>query len=97
VRKRLACFTVDDPSVILLGRETITRNGTRVGWLSSGGYGHSLGCPIGYGYVRNPDGVTDAYLTSGSYALEVASDIITARLHLQPLHDPQNLRIRADG
>jgi 4-methylaminobutanoate oxidase (formaldehyde-forming) len=96
VRKRLACFTVDDPNVILLGRETITRNGQRAGWLSSGGFGHTLGQPIGFGYVRNPDGVTDDYLTSGDYALEVASELVPARLHLQPLYDPQNARIRSN-
>ncbi len=95
VRKRLACFTVDDPSVILLGRETITRNGVRAGWLSSGGFGHTVGLPIGLGYVRNPDGVTDQYMTSGDYALEVASEIIPARLHLQPLYDPANARVRS--
>ena len=57
VKKRLAAFTVDDPAVILLGRETIYRDGVRVGWLSSGGFGHTLGKPIGYGYVRDAGGV----------------------------------------
>src|SRR3546814_8520622 len=35
VKKRLACFTVDDPDLVLLGRETIYRDGERVGWLTS--------------------------------------------------------------
>ncbi|AWB47900.1 FAD-dependent oxidoreductase [Gemmobacter aquarius] len=95
VKKRLATFTVDDPEVILLGRETIYRNGTRAGWLSSGGFGHTLGKPIGLGYVRNADGVTDEYLTDATYELEVASTRIPARLHLAPLHDPKGTRIKA--
>ena len=37
VKKRLAGFTIDDPNIILQGRETIYRNGERVGWLTSGG------------------------------------------------------------
>ncbi len=49
LKKLLASFTVDDPNVILLGRETIYRDGVRVGWLSSGGFGHSIGKPIGLG------------------------------------------------
>ena len=57
VKKQLACFTIDDPEVILLGRETIYRDGARVGWLSSGGFGHTLQKPIGIGYVRNEAGV----------------------------------------
>ena len=35
----LAGFTVDDPDVVLLGRETIFRNGKRVGWLVVGRLG----------------------------------------------------------
>ena len=35
--KRLACFTVDDPNTVLLGRETIFRDGKQVGWLTGAG------------------------------------------------------------
>ncbi|MDZ4392332.1 FAD-dependent oxidoreductase [Cypionkella sp.] len=94
VKKRLAGFTVDDPSVILLGRETIYRNGERVGWLSSGGFGHTINKPIGYGYVRR-EGVDEAFMTSGSYELEVASERVAARLHLGALYDPTGARIKA--
>lgn len=94
VKKRLAGFTVDDPSVILLGRETIYRDGERVGWLASGGYGHSVDRPIGYGFVRR-DGVDEAFMTSGSYELEVAAERVPARLHLGALYDPAGARIKA--
>ncbi len=94
VNKRLATFTVDDPAVILLGRETIYRDGARVGWLSSGGFGHSIDKPIGYGYVRHP-GVDAAFMTSGQYELEVASKRVPARLHLGALYDPTNARVKA--
>ena len=95
VKKRLAGFSVADPSVILLGRETIYRDGVRVGWLSSGGFGHTVGRPIGYGYVRRSDGVDDGFMTSGSYELEVASERVPATLHLGALYDPTNARIKA--
>ncbi len=94
VQKRLAGFTVDDPAVVLLGRETIYRNGRRAGWLSSGGFGHSIGRPIGYGYVRDPGGVDRDYLLSGDYELEVATERVPARLHLGPLHDPGMKRVK---
>ncbi len=95
VTKRFAGLVVDDPQVVLLGRETIYRNGARVGWLSSGGFGHSLGKPIGYGYLRNAGGVTEDWMTGGTCELEVAGDRVPCTLHLGPLYDPQNLRIRA--
>ncbi|MDB5665641.1 FAD-dependent oxidoreductase [Cypionkella sp.] len=94
VRKRLAGFTVEDPGVILLGRETIYRDGERVGWLSSGGFGHTIGKPIGYGYVRR-EAVNDAFMMSGNYELEVASERVAAKLHLGPLYDPSGARIKA--
>ena len=94
--RRLVTFTVmDDPEVQLWGRETIIRNGERVGWLASGGFGHTVGRSIGMGYVRNPAGVTDDYLNSGTYSLEVATREVPAELHLRPLYDPGNDRIRA--
>ncbi|MFN7596666.1 MAG: FAD-dependent oxidoreductase [Cereibacter sp.] len=94
VTKWLAGFTVDDPAVILLGRETIYRDGLRVGWLSSGGFGHTLGKPIGYGYVRNAGGVTEDWMKSGRYTLEVASERVPCQIHAAPLYDPSNLRVR---
>ena len=94
VKKRLATFTLSDPEVILLGRETITRDGARVGWLSSGGFGHTVGLPIGMGYVRQAEGVTDAFLTSGTWELEVASERVPARLHLEALWDAKGARVR---
>ncbi|MDF1671052.1 MAG: FAD-dependent oxidoreductase [Roseovarius sp.] len=94
VKKMLACFTVD-PDVVLLGRETIYRNGERVGWLTSGGYGFTVGRSIGYGYVRNPDGVDAEYVSSGEYELEVATERVAARVHMEPLYDPKMLRVKA--
>jgi sarcosine dehydrogenase len=92
--KRLACFTVDDPEVVLAGRETILRNGEPVGYLTSGGFGYTVGKPIGYGYVRNADGVSDEYLTSGSYELVVAMERMKAKIHLGSLYDPANAKVK---
>ncbi|MGP8027723.1 MAG: GcvT family protein [Acidocella sp.] len=95
LKKMLATFTVDDPEVILLGRETIYRNGERVGWLASGGFGHTIGKPIGMGYVRNAAGVDEDFVLSGSYELEVAGERVPARVHLAPLYDAKMERIKA--
>lgn len=94
VKKRLACFVVDDPDVVLLGRETIYRNGERVGWLTSGGFGHWLGKPIGYGYVRHGDGVDAGFVASGVYELEVASKRVACRVESGPLYDPEMAQIK---
>jgi 4-methylaminobutanoate oxidase (formaldehyde-forming) len=90
----LAGFTAD-PSVVLLGRETIYRDGKRVGWLTSGGYGYTVGRSIGYGYIRDPDGVDREKVLSGSYVLEVATARVPAEVFLEPRYDPTMSRIKS--
>lgn len=95
LKKRLIGFTVADPAAVLVGRETILRDGLPVGYLTSGGYGYTVGKSIGYGYVRHDFGVSEDWLSAGRYALMVAGDTIQAELTRCPPHDPDGLRIRA--
>ncbi|HEY5598383.1 MAG TPA: FAD-dependent oxidoreductase, partial [Kiloniellales bacterium] len=95
LRKRLACFTLDDSDVVLLGRETIYRNGERVGWLTSAGWGYTVAANIGYGYVRDGAGVSDDYLYDGDYELEVATERVPCRVHRGALYDPKMERVKA--
>ncbi|KPF51618.1 MAG: FAD-dependent oxidoreductase [Alphaproteobacteria bacterium] len=95
LKKRFMGFTVDDPSIVIAGRETILRNGEAVGYLTSGGYGYTLGRNIGYGYVRNTEGVSDDYLKSGTYELVVAAEKTPATLHFGPILDPAMDKIKA--
>jgi sarcosine dehydrogenase len=92
--KMFAGFIVDAPEAVLLGRETILRDGAPVGYLTSGGYGYSVGKSIGYGYVRRQEGVTEDWLHRGTYALVIAGETSAADLVLKPLFDPEGLRIR---
>jgi 4-methylaminobutanoate oxidase (formaldehyde-forming) len=89
LKKRLATFTTDREDIVLLGRETILRDGQAVGYLTSGGYGYTVGKPIGLGYVRHSEPET------GSYALVVANERVAASIHFEPLYDPQNLKVKA--
>ena len=91
--KRLACFSAA-PEVILLGRETIYRDGAPVGWLTSGGYGYSVKKSIGYGYVRHAQVDDMNFLQCGCYELEVASERVPCEIHLEPLYDPTMIRVR---
>ncbi len=93
VKKRLATLTAA-PDVILTGRETIYRDGQRVGWLTSGGFGYTLGRSIGLGYIRDPDGVSAEFVLSGTYELEVGTERVPAEVTLDPLYDPKMARVR---
>ena len=81
--------------IVLVGRETILRNGKFAGYLTSGGYGYTIAKPVGYGYVRHAEGVDADYVMAGNYELVVAQEKVKATPHLAPLYDPKNLRIRA--
>ncbi|MFT3987593.1 GcvT family protein [Aestuariivirga sp.] len=93
--KMLAGFTTAREDIVLVGRETILRDGKFAGYLASGGYGYTVGLPIGYGYVRNAEGVSEDYVRSGTYELVVAKDIVKAKVHLEPLYDPTNAKVKS--
>jgi 4-methylaminobutanoate oxidase (formaldehyde-forming) len=93
--RRLAIFLLDDPAPLLYHDEPIWRDGTLVGRITSGAYGHTLGRAVGIGYVEHPDGVTDAFVAGGSWELEIAGKRWLARAQLTPPYDPKSLRVRA--
>jgi sarcosine dehydrogenase len=93
IKKIMTTFTCEG-DVILSGRETIYRNGARCGWLSSSGYGHTVGKSIGMGYVRSDDVLTKEDVMLGEYELEVATVRIKASVTLTALHDPKMVNVK---
>src|SRR5207247_2038402 len=94
VRRRLLVFTLDDPEPLVYHDEPIWRDATLVGRVTSGAYGHTVGRAIGLGYVEHADGVTDAFVASGRWELEIAGDRVPARAQLAPPYDPKSSRVR---
>jgi 4-methylaminobutanoate oxidase (formaldehyde-forming) len=92
--KMLATFTTQREDIVLVGRETILRDGAFAGYLTSGGYGYTVAKPIGLGYIRYAAGVTEDYVMNGRYELVVARDIVKAEVSLAPLYDPRQTRIK---
>ncbi len=96
--RTLATFTLDHPEAVLLGRETILRDGAAVGYLTSGGYGYTLGRSIGMGYVRHGEGQGGRgadRIADGHYELVVAGQVLPVAITLAPLFDPAGARIKA--
>ncbi len=92
--RRMVGFTIDDPDAIILGRETIYRDGQNMGWITSGGHGHTIGREIALGYLRHDTGLDDALIGSGAYEIEIATRRFPATLHTEALYDPANAWIR---
>jgi 4-methylaminobutanoate oxidase (formaldehyde-forming) len=93
--RRLVVFTLDDGEPLLYHDEPILRDGVLVGRITSGAYGHTIGRAIGLGYVTHADGVTDAFIESGRWELEIACERHRARAQLSPPYDPKSLRVRS--
>ncbi|XP_051158865.1 sarcosine dehydrogenase, mitochondrial [Leptopilina boulardi] len=95
VKKRLAHFILKD-QIPVWGLETIYRNGIVVGYLRQGDYAYTLDKSIGQGYVTNPKGdfVTNKFLESGEYEIEIMGKKYPAQLYLESPFDPNNDRMK---
>ncbi len=93
-RRRLVQFMLEDPAPLLYHNEPIYRDGELNSYTTSAMYGHTLGAAIALGYVVNPAGVSDEYVLSGRYEIEIGNRRYPARCALKPLYDPGNLRVR---
>ena len=94
LHRRLVVFTLEDAEPLVYHDEPILRDGALVGRITSGAYGHTIGRAIGLGYVEHADGVTDAFVESGRWELEIACDRYPVRAQFSPPYDPKSLRVR---
>ena len=90
---RLLQFKLTDSAPLLYHNEPILRNGDIVGYLSSGGYGHTLGAAIGLGYVPCK-GETAADVLASSYEIDVAGVRVKATASLRSMYDPKSERVK---
>lgn len=87
--RKLCCLTLDDPQAVVLGKEPIVSNGQTLGYVSSAGYGYSVGKFIIYGYLPIE------YAKEGTQ-VEVAyfDKRYTATVTREPLFDPKSERLK---
>lgn len=93
IRRRLVQFVLDDPEPLLYHGEPILRDGEIVGTLTSAMFGHTVGRSIGLGYVA-ADAPTKEWIESGTWQIEIATELMPAQPHLRPVYDPGNERVR---
>jgi 4-methylaminobutanoate oxidase (formaldehyde-forming) len=98
LRKRLVQVMLHEASPeapMLYHEEPILRDGRIVGSIKSGAWGFRLERSIGMGYVSCDEGVTQEWLASGHWQIEVACRLWPASVQLQPWYDPRNERIKS--
>ena len=87
--RRLVTLAVDAKDADAIGDEPIWHGDKVVGWVTSGGYGHTVGQSIALGYVDN----AVAGETSG-FAVELMGERRPAVRSAEALCDPKGLRMR---
>jgi 4-methylaminobutanoate oxidase (formaldehyde-forming) len=90
ISERLACITFDDDRTVVMGKEPIRHDGRVVSYVTSAGYGYSVGRGIVYGYLP-------AELAAEGTPLEVEyfGERHPATVTSEPMWDPKGERLRA--
>jgi dimethylglycine dehydrogenase len=88
-KRKLICLTVQAADADAIGDEPIYYDDAVVGWVTSGGYGHSVGQSIALGYVP----VACAQATTG-FAVEIIGERRPATRLTQAPFDPTGARMR---
>ena len=92
--RRLVQLRLLDDAKLLYHEEPLWAEGRIVGSVTSGMYGHRVGAPLGMGYLRCKDGVTQGWLDGLEAEVEVAWERVPAKAQLTAWYDPRNERIR---
>jgi glycine cleavage system aminomethyltransferase T len=89
VQRRLCCMVAEDPNRLFLGQEAILDGDRALGYVTSAGYGATVGESIVYGYL--PVSHADPGTTLGVWSDGRAHPVtVTA----DPLFDPANERLK---
>ena len=88
--RRLVTMVVDAADADVVGDEPIWYDGGVVGWVTSGGYAHTVGCSVALGYV--PADLVDL---AAELEIEIIGDRRRALVRPAPLFDPGGHRMRA--
>jgi glycine cleavage system T protein len=97
-KRRLVQIALTLTDQFVYHNEPIWRNGVLVGRVTSGMFGHTIGKPLGMGYIENRGEVVDAgFVNSGNYEIEVAGERVPALVSLRPFYDPGNRRVKDLG
>ncbi|RLA15444.1 MAG: hypothetical protein DRQ59_01280 [Gammaproteobacteria bacterium] len=89
-REILTTLVVDAKDVDCAGGEPVFQSGEYIGYVSSGGFGHTVNESIALAYLP-PDSVIDG----ANFDVEILGERRSARLSTRPRFDPEGKRMRS--
>jgi dimethylglycine dehydrogenase len=88
-KRRFVVMEVTDADTEVVGYESIMHDGAAIGYVTSGAYGHCIDRSLAAGYVPAALARDGARLE-----IDILGELRTATVRLEPLYDPQGLRLR---
>jgi dimethylglycine dehydrogenase len=92
-KRRIAMLEIDAGDADAIGNEPVSENGSIVGYVSSAGYGHTIGKSLALAYLRpalaQPTEAGGPHLT-----VEILCEARKARVVPDSPYDPQGSRLR---
>jgi dimethylglycine dehydrogenase len=92
VERTLACLVVDTDDADAHGYEPVYAGDRLAGYVTSGGYGHTVGVSIALSYLP-----VELAAPGTRLEVELLGERRPARVARQPLYDPSNERLRGNG
>lgn len=89
---RLVCIALDDPELVMLGKEPILIDGEVVGYVTSANFGFTVGKSIAFGYVPIDRAVPGAQVEIEYFGQPYSGTIVP-----EPLYQPSHLRQPAEA
>lgn len=92
--KRLIQFRLEHPDLMLYHDEPIRGDGRIVGRVSSAMWSYTEDRCLAMGYVNHPEGVTQDWLDTARFEIEVALQPVAATPSIRSFYDPRSQRVR---
>ena len=92
--RRLVQVLLTDPEPLLFHAEVVSRDGRPAGYLRSASYGFTLGGAVGLAMVDADEPITQKYLDSGAWTVQIGDVAYPAVASLRPLYDPSSKRVQ---
>ena len=94
IDRRLVHIMLEQPGPLLFHDEIIYLDGAVAGIVTSGAFGYTFERPVGMGYLENFKSIDADAIAANNYEIDIAGELVPARLSLQPFYDPKGERLR---
>lgn len=93
--RRLVSVKLRRPEAMLFHGESLLRDGSYAGFVTSGGFGYTLGAAVGIAWLHADEPITQALLEASDFEVEIANERHAVDASLVAFYDPSGERSRA--